>query len=55
MQDMNGKVVAVTSASSGIGEAIARRLATHGARVVLGARRTERLERLVAEMTAAGG
>ncbi|WP_163327143.1 SDR family oxidoreductase, partial [Enterobacter ludwigii] len=37
------------------GEAIARRLATHGARVVLGARRTERLERLVAEMTAAGG
>lgn len=49
-----GRVVAVTGASSGIGEATARHLAERGARVVIGARRTERLEALAADLTAKG-
>lgn len=49
------KVVAITGASSGIGEATARRLAADGHRVFLGARRTSRLERLVEEITKEGG
>jgi NADP-dependent 3-hydroxy acid dehydrogenase YdfG len=52
---IQGKVVAITGASSGIGEATARHLASLGAVVVLGARRTDRLERLAAEITATGG
>lgn len=55
MSDLNGKVVAITGASSGIGEAAARLLAQHGAHVVLGARRTDRLERLVSEIRSEGG
>ncbi len=52
---VEGKVVVVTGASSGIGEGIARLLAEHGAKVVLGARRADRLERIVAEIRQAGG
>ncbi|WP_058836144.1 SDR family oxidoreductase [Luteimonas abyssi] len=49
------KVVLITGASSGIGEATAKTLAARGARVVLGARRLDRLEGLVEAITAAGG
>jgi NADP-dependent 3-hydroxy acid dehydrogenase YdfG len=52
---ITGKVIAITGASSGIGEGTARLLATRGARVMLGARRTDRLETLAAEIVAAGG
>ncbi|OZM82409.1 SDR family oxidoreductase [Pseudonocardia sp. MH-G8] len=52
---LHGKVIAITGASSGIGEATARHLASLGATVVLGARRTDRLDRLVSEIEAAGG
>lgn len=52
---IHGKVVAITGASSGIGEATARHLAALGAPVVLGARRTDQLDRVVAEIEAAGG
>lgn len=51
---IQGKIVAITGASSGIGEATARELASRGAIVVVGARRTERLEKLVAELRAQG-
>jgi NADP-dependent 3-hydroxy acid dehydrogenase YdfG len=49
------KVVLVTGASSGIGEATARLLAERGHHVVLGARRTERLAALTEDIRAAGG
>jgi len=55
MLNVEGKVVAITGASSGIGEATARLLASRGAKVVLGARRTDRLEAIAADIRAAGG
>ncbi len=55
MPNILNKVVLITGASSGIGEATARLLAKHGAKVVLGARRTERLESIVQEIRQAGG
>jgi NADP-dependent 3-hydroxy acid dehydrogenase YdfG len=54
-KNIENKVVVVTGASSGLGEATARHLAALGAKVVLGARRTDRLEAVVADITKAGG
>lgn len=53
--NISGKVVIITGASSGLGEATARHLAEKGARVVLAARRKDKLDTLVAELVAAGG
>jgi NADP-dependent 3-hydroxy acid dehydrogenase YdfG len=55
MKNVQGKVIAITGASSGIGAATTRLLAARGAKVVLGARRLDRLEALASTITAAGG
>ena len=49
------KVVVITGASSGLGESMARLLAAKGARVVLGARRKDRIDALVEDINAGGG
>jgi NADP-dependent 3-hydroxy acid dehydrogenase YdfG len=49
------KVILITGASSGIGEGIARELGNAGAKVLLGARRLERIEAIAAEIRGAGG
>ena len=53
--DIAGKIVVITGASSGLGEAAARHLSAEGASVALGARRVERLQSLAGDLTAHGG
>jgi NADP-dependent 3-hydroxy acid dehydrogenase YdfG len=53
--NIEGKVVVITGASSGLGEATARHLSAMGASVALGARRVDRLQSLAGELTSHGG
>ncbi|MDP4531296.1 SDR family oxidoreductase [Marinobacter salarius] len=53
-KNIEGKVVVITGASSGLGEASARLLSEQGAKVVLGARRLKRIERLASEIKDGG-
>ena len=53
--NIEGKVVVITGASSGLGQATARMLSAQGAVVVLGARRVDRIEALAKELSDAGG
>jgi len=53
--DVSGRVAMVTGASSGFGAHFAKLLAAHGAKVVVAARRTDRLESLVGDIEASGG
>src|SRR6201996_7857294 len=51
MQNIKDKIVVITGASSGLGEAAARQLAQNGAKLVLGARRIDRLKALAQELS----
>jgi NADP-dependent 3-hydroxy acid dehydrogenase YdfG len=53
--NIEGKIVVITGASSGLGEATARLLSVQGASVVLGARRVDRIKSLADELTGSGG
>ncbi len=53
--NIDGKVVVITGASSGLGEATARLLSAQGASVVLGARRADRIKALTDGLAAKGG
>ena len=55
MKDFKNKVVVVTGASSGIGEALAREFAAQGARVVLGARSVQKLQLIAGDIRSKGG
>ena len=55
MSEIENKVVIITGASSGLGEATARRLAKNGAKLMLAARREDRLQELAAEIGKDGG
>ena len=55
MSEITNKVIIITGASSGLGEATARRLAKNGAKLMLAARREERLQALVNDIEQAGG
>jgi NADP-dependent 3-hydroxy acid dehydrogenase YdfG len=55
MSNVKNKVIAITGASSGIGEAAARFLADQGAKVVLGARRIDNLKSITNDIRASGG
>ena len=55
MSNISDKVVVITGASSGIGESTAKLLAERGAKVVLGARRSNRIDAVVQEISASGG
>ncbi len=55
MSGLNGKVVVITGASSGIGEATARLLAKRGVHIVIGARRLEKLEAIASAIRTEGG
>lgn len=55
VENIAGKIIVITGASSGLGEAAARSLSAQGATVVLGARRKERIEALAEELTKNGG
>lgn len=55
MENLKGKVVAITGASAGIGKAIGIRLAENGVKVVLGARNTDQLKKVIEEIKSNGG
>ena len=53
--NISGKIIVITGASSGLGEAAAKHLSEHGAIVVLGARRVDRIEALAKQLSAREG